>query len=182
MEYAERIALSAASFQKDMFLSFCLQNVPVCQTENTACSQKQREEAVNLVSGGGMQSGLLALTGTAEAFGNRKGHFSALEQSCSLLLEELDEKGVSCSPPTKQTRDKPLCSMHVKTFSSEIWSMLWQSVSFIINTMFRKMESFRLPNYCFKLSSYTIEEDNTGFICTWEATVPMFYVLVVRKQ
>lgn len=102
-----------------MFLSFCLRNVPVCHTENTACSQKQREEAVNLASGGGIQSGLLAL-GKTEAFGNRKGHFSTFEPSCTLLFEELDEIGVSCSPPTKQTRDKPLCWMHVKTFSSEI--------------------------------------------------------------
>lgn len=61
---------------------------------------------------------------------------------------------------------KPLCSMHVKTFSSEIRSMPWQSVSFITNTLFRKTRPFRLPNYCFKLSSYTREEDNARLICT----------------
>lgn len=44
--------------------------------------------------------------GKTEVFGNRKGHFATFEQSCSLLFEELVEKGVSCSPPTKQTRDK----------------------------------------------------------------------------
>lgn len=119
--------------------------------------------------------------GRTEASGNRKGHFSTFEQSCTSLSEELAEIGVSCSPPTKQTRDKPLCWMRVKTLSSEIRLMLWQSVSVITNTLFRKMGPFRLQNYCFKPSSYTIEEDNAGFISAYKATVPMFYVLVVRK-
>lgn len=110
--------------------------------------------------------GAFGTHGKTEAFGNRKGHFSSFEQSCTLLSEDPDEKGVSCSSPTKQTRDKPLCSTHVKTFSSEIWLMLCQSVSVITNTFFRKIGPFRPQNYSFKPTSYTIEEDNEGFICT----------------
>lgn len=128
---------------------------------------------------GGIQSGLLALMGKGRLLATGKG--ISLLWNKAVLFEELDEIGVSCSPPTKQTRDKPLCWMHIKTFSSEIWLKLWQSVSVTTNNLFRKMGPFRLKNYCFKPSSYTTEEDNAGFICTSKATIPMFYVLVVRK-
>lgn len=43
-------ALNDTSFQ-DMFLTFCIQNAPICHTENTACSQKEREEVMNLARG-----------------------------------------------------------------------------------------------------------------------------------
>lgn len=60
-------------FWKDMFLSFWLWDVPVCHTENTARSQKPWEEAVNLASGGGTQSGLLAHTGKQRLLATGKG-------------------------------------------------------------------------------------------------------------
>lgn len=45
-----RNALNDTSFQ-DMFLTFCIQNAPICHTENTACLQKEWEEVVNLARG-----------------------------------------------------------------------------------------------------------------------------------
>lgn len=81
-------ALDDTSFQ-DMFLRFfCLQNAPICHTENTACSQKEWEEAENLARGWNTVRAF-GTHGKMEAFGNRKGHFSTSEQSCTLLLEEL---------------------------------------------------------------------------------------------
>lgn len=69
-------------FQKDMFLSLHLQNVPVCHTENTACSQQRQEGAVTRWVGVGYSQGFWHSL-EDEAFGKRKGHFSAFEQSCT---------------------------------------------------------------------------------------------------
>lgn len=93
LEYAEWIALSATSFQKDMFLSFCLQNVPVCHTENTACSQKQKEEAVNLASGGRIQLGLLALTRKWRLLATGKGISLPLNKAVLYFLRNWMREG-----------------------------------------------------------------------------------------
>lgn len=86
-------ALNDASFQ-DMFLRvfFCLQNAPICHTENRVCSEKEWEEAVNLARGWNTVRAF-GTHGKMKVFGNRKGHFSTSEQSCTLLSEELGKIG-----------------------------------------------------------------------------------------
>lgn len=85
-------ALNDASFQDMSLRFFCLQNARLCHTENTVCSQKEWEESVNLARGWNTVKDF-GTHGKMEVFGNRKGHFSASEQSCTLLLEELGKIG-----------------------------------------------------------------------------------------
>lgn len=84
-----------------MLLNFCLWDVPVRRTEDTACSQ---EKAASSASGGEIWGGLLALIGNLRLLATQKDISLPLSKNI-LEPEELDETGVACSPPTKQERN-----------------------------------------------------------------------------
>lgn len=94
---------------------FCLQNAPICHTENTAFHRRNGRK-LWIWQGGGIQSGLLVLMGKWRLLATGKG--------ISLPLN----KAVLCSWRKLGNMDKPFCWLHVKMFSSEIQRMLWQSV------------------------------------------------------
>lgn len=121
---------------------------------------------MNLASGGGTQSGLLALRGKRRFLATGKGISLPLNKAVLYSLRNWRRLEFLVPHQQKQTSNKPPGWMHIKTLTREIQLMLRQSVHIITNTLFGKMGPLRLQNYCFKPSSYTTEEDDAGFICT----------------